>query len=116
MRLDTSLSHRMELQQKLAPHMIQSMEILQLPIMALQERTQQERQETPARGLRDASDEGPEGAEVEPPAAVEEDVDPGNKELVIDDSGTNAEDFDRLEQMSRDYWEDQFNEEHRPSR
>jgi RNA polymerase sigma-54 factor len=104
----------MELQQKLAPHMIQSMEILQLPIIALQERIEQEMLENPVIELRDSSEEGSEGVEAEKPA--EDDVDPGNKELVIDDSSSNAEDFERLEQMSRDYWEDQFNEEHRPSR
>src|SRR5436305_2046705 len=101
MQLNTSLSHRMELQQKLAPHMIQSMEILQLPIMALQERIQQELQENPVLELRDTSEEGADGLEVETPP-VENDTDPGNKELVIEDSGNNAEDFDRLEAMSRD--------------
>ncbi len=38
----------------LAPRMIQSMEILQLPIMALQERIQQELQENPVLELRDS--------------------------------------------------------------
>ncbi|MHC4355166.1 MAG: RNA polymerase factor sigma-54, partial [Planctomycetota bacterium] len=37
----------MELKMKLAPHMIQSMEILQLPIMALQERIEQELNSNP---------------------------------------------------------------------
>ena len=40
MRLDTTLSQRMDQRMILAPRMIQSMEILQLPIMALQERIQ----------------------------------------------------------------------------
>ena len=47
MRLDTHLSQRMDQRMILAPRMIQSMEILQLPIMALQERIQQELQENP---------------------------------------------------------------------
>ena len=44
-----SLGQQMQLAQKqvLAPRMIQSMEILQLPIMALQERIEQEMQENP---------------------------------------------------------------------
>ncbi len=42
MRLETSLSHRLELQQKLAPQLIQSIEILQLPALDLQELIQQE--------------------------------------------------------------------------
>jgi hypothetical protein len=41
----------------LAPRMIQSMEILQLPIMTLQERIQQELQENPVLELKDSSDE-----------------------------------------------------------
>jgi RNA polymerase sigma-54 factor len=114
MRLDTSMSQRMEQKMILAPRMIQSMEILQLPIMALQERIQQELQENPVLELKEAPAEGEE--EAEPVAAVETtDVTDPQKELVIDDQGDNEIDFDRLEAISRD-WEDHFNEEHRPSR
>jgi RNA polymerase sigma-54 factor len=42
MRLDTSQQMRTELRLRMAPRMIQSMEILQLPVMALQERIEQE--------------------------------------------------------------------------
>jgi RNA polymerase sigma-54 factor len=100
----------------LAPRMIQSMEILQLPIMALQERIQQELQENPVLELKESGDETP-GAdgEAEAAPAAEEPADPGAQELVIDESGDNELDFDRLEALSRD-WEDHFNEEHRPSR
>ena len=42
MRLDASQFMRMEQRMKLAPRMIQSMEILQLPLMALEERIEQE--------------------------------------------------------------------------
>src|SRR6516225_260085 len=118
MRLDTHLSQRMDQRMILAPRMIQSMEILQLPIMALQERIQQELQENPVLELKDSSDEPAaadgEGVEVETPAA-EDNRDPGDAELVIDDSGSNELDFDRLEALSRD-WGDVLNEEHRPSR
>jgi RNA polymerase sigma-54 factor len=118
MRLDTSMSQRMSQQQVLAPRMIQSMEILQLPIMALQERIQQELQENPVLELREAGDEVAvaEGEELEQPQApTAETPDPGNKELVIDDRGDNEVDFDRLEALNRD-WEDHFNEDHRRSR
>ena len=103
----------------LAPRMIQSMEILQLPIMALQERIQQELQENPVLELKDSSDEPAAGSdgeslELEPPPA-DENRDPGAAELIIDDSGSNELDFDRLEAMSKD-WGDVLNEEHRPSR
>ena len=42
MKLEMRGQMRMEQRMKLAPHMIQSMEILQLPILALQERIEQE--------------------------------------------------------------------------
>src|SRR5579864_6073811 len=107
MRLDTSMHQRLHQQQILAPRMIQSMEILQLPIMALQERIQQELQENPVLELKEAEDQ-PAGEEP-----AEDARDPGSEELVIDDKGDNELDFDRLEALNRD-WENHFNEEHRP--
>src|SRR5919197_2246 len=103
--------------QILAPRMIQSMEILQLPIMALQERIQQELQENPVLETKETAEE-PAGADedADARAAADDDGrDPGAAELVIDDTGSNELDFDRLDALSRD-WEDHFNEEHRPSR
>jgi RNA polymerase sigma-54 factor len=47
MRLDTTQQMRTEMRLRMAPRMIQSMEILQLPIMALQERIEQELGENP---------------------------------------------------------------------
>ena len=47
MRLDTSQQMRTEMRLRMAPRMIQSMEILQLPVMALQERIEQELGENP---------------------------------------------------------------------
>src|SRR5690242_8924817 len=112
MRLDTGMQQRLDQRMILAPRMIQSMEILQLPIMALQERIQQELQENPVLELKETNEDGT-AAETEAPAAEERD--PGSEELVIDESGDNELDFDRLEALSKD-WEDHFNEEHRPSR
>jgi RNA polymerase sigma-54 factor len=104
----------------LAPRMIQSMEILQLPIMALQERIEQELQENPVLELKDESADSQAAndetdVDAAGPAVEASDVDNPEKELVIDDAGNNELDFDRLEALSRD-WEDHFNEEHRPSR
>ena len=113
MRLDTTISQRLEQRQILAPRMIQSMEILQLPIMALQERIQQELQENPVLEQKDTSEDGE--PETAPASEREDATDPGAKELVIEESGANELDFDRLEALSRE-WEDHFNEEHRPSR
>jgi RNA polymerase sigma-54 factor len=118
MKMEIGLHHKQIQTMILAPRMIQSMEILQLPIMALQERIQQELQENPVLELKETAEDAatPDGAETEGPAAPEEDVrDPGDGELVIDETGSNELDFDRLDALSRD-WEDHFNEEHRPSR
>jgi RNA polymerase sigma-54 factor len=111
------MAQRMVQTMHLAPRMIQSMEILQLPIMALQERIQQELQENPVLELKDSSDEPAadgDGLELEAPPA-DDNRDPGADELIIDDGGGNELDFDRLEALSRD-WGDILNEEHRPSR
>src|SRR3954468_11825766 len=93
---------RPEMKQKLilAPRMIQSMEILQLPIMALQERIERELQENPVMepgDRQDARDEDEEAA-----AKPEEKFDTDGP-LVIDSN--DAHDFDRLDAINRD-WED----------
>ena len=119
MRLDTTLSQRMDQRMILAPRMIQSMEILQLPIMALQERIQQELQENPVLELKEESAGDEAGSELDEEGmgttAETEDAAGPEQELIIDEQGDNEVDFDRLEALSRD-WEDHFNEEHRPSR
>jgi len=118
MRLDTTMSQRMEQRMILAPRMIQSMEILQLPVMALLERIEHELQENPVLEDRETSDEPPAeedftefNVDEQPPKT--DAADP-QKELVIDDKGDNEQDFDRLLQIN-DEWADHFNEEHRPS-
>ena len=91
MRLDTTMSQRMEQKMILAPRMIQSMEILQLPIMALQERIQQELQENPVLELKETdADEAADAEEAE--AAADERrrrADPDG-ELVIDETATTS--------------------------
>src|SRR5215510_15010135 len=101
MRLDTSMTQRLEQKMILAPRMIQSMEILQLPIMALQERIEHELQENPVLEVREDGAEDASGdddlAEFRD-AAEPKTADPADpqKELVIDDKGDNEQDFDRL--------------------
>src|SRR5262245_60008741 len=114
MRLDTSMSQRMDQKMILAPRMIQSMEILQLPIMALQERIQTELQENPVLEMREAGRGKDEVEEPEVPAAPEREVDDPSRELVIDTKHDFEKDFDRLEAINKD-WSDHFNEESRPS-
>src|ERR1700704_592455 len=101
MSMSPIMAQKMSQNMILAPRMIQSMEILQLPIMALQERIQQELQENPVLELRDSSDEqhpaAPEGEEdfdgVQT-AVLEDTRDPGKGELVIEETGSNELDFD----------------------
>src|SRR5437763_15853603 len=89
MRLDTSMSQRMEQKMILAPRMIQSMEILQLPIMALQERIEHELQENPVLELKeDNPEENPPPAEESEEGSGEPETDPADgvspeKALVI---------------------------------
>ena len=73
MRLDTSQQMRTEMRLRMAPRMIQSMEILQLPIMALQERIEQELSENPVLvDLRESASPGEgEGEEAGATAVVE---------------------------------------------
>src|SRR5437667_1739914 len=114
MRLETGLHQRMEQKMILAPRMIQSMEILQLPIMALQERIQQELQENPVLELKEtANDEST--AENDGEATAETETTPAETEAPAEAAPENDPEFDRLEAFTRD-WEDQINEEHRPSR
>ncbi len=110
MQLNHVLGQRLEQRQLLAPRMIQSMEILQMPIIKLQERIQQELEENPVLELRKFE----KGLEQEPAGPSTTDYD--RKVLDVDTGGGNAEhDFDRLDNINRD-WEDHFNEEHRLSR
>ncbi len=100
MRLDTSQQMRADMRMRMAPRMIQSMEILQMPWMALQERIDQELIDNPLledlRETRTASEPEPE--------PVKEAAEPEPADLV----GGDAE-FD-----DADNWE--AYEEHRPSR
>src|SRR5215207_4657341 len=59
MRLDASQHMRMEQRMKLAPRMIQSMEILQLPLMALEERIEQELAANPVLERKESDYEAP---------------------------------------------------------
>src|ERR1700740_816574 len=103
MRLDTTMTQRMDQKMILAPRMIQSMEILQLPIMALQERIQQELQENPVLELKELSNDEPSAdgesetataTDYEEPAAA-----PETEQAVDADKDP---DFDRLEAFTRD--------------
>jgi RNA polymerase sigma-54 factor len=100
MRLSLGLDTRQTQVQKqvLAPRMIQSMEILQLPVMALQERIEQALVENPMLEAMEGDPAAPDEnePEVEPTRDVEQ------RELVVDEKHSNADDFERLESMGQD--------------
>ncbi|MDX1929316.1 MAG: RNA polymerase factor sigma-54 [Pirellulaceae bacterium] len=100
MRLSFGMEARQLQTQKLAPKMIQSMEILQLPILALQERVEQELSENPMLEVQDVDPnlpDEPEEEEIDPNRQTEDE-----KELVVKDNQTNEEDFERLANMDND--------------
>ncbi len=115
MRLSLGQDLRMVQKQVLAPRMIQSMEILQLPILALQERIEQEMEENPVLEMLEEEPELPaepeEAAEHELPDAPTEE----ERELVIDETHCNEGDFERLMKMD-EQWPDHFEERSHPSR
>jgi len=111
MRLSFGQELRLVQKQVLAPRMIQSMEILQLPVMALQERIEQEMQENEALELVEEDPDLPE-EEVETPNP--DAPTPEERELVVDETKDNAADFERLLNMDEE-WPDHFEERSRPS-
>src|SRR5437867_6286469 len=106
MQLSQSLGVRMEQKQLLTPRMIQSMEILQLPLMALEERIEQELQNNPVLEMREGSEEAP---DTEPqitdnPSDRVEEFSEAERPMVVKENTDQAEDFDRLAKIS-DYFE-----------
>lgn len=99
MRLSFGMEARQTQTQKLAPKMIQSMEILQLPVLALQERVEQELNENPMLEVQEeestSSDEDEEPLDPNKPTEDE-------RELVVEDNQSNSDDFERLANMDND--------------
>ena len=102
---------RMAQKQILAPRMIQSMEILQLPIMELQERIEQEIEENPCLEAREEDADLPEEPvdTVDPDAPTVDD-----KPLVLDEGKDNVDDFERLVNLNEEF-PDTYEERSRPS-
>jgi RNA polymerase sigma-54 factor len=101
MKLEMTGQMRMEQRMKLAPHMIQSMEILQLPLLALQERIEQELNSNPV--LEQEEVAGPDEEEVPPEAPPDDDI--GEKALVVDTDNNRVEDFQRLDSIGDEFKE-----------
>ncbi len=103
MKLEMRGQMRMEQRMKLAPHMIQSMEILQLPILALQERIEQELNNNPVLEMTEPSN----SEEASSDEQSQDDFD--EKVLVVNADTNKVEDFERLESLD-DGFKDYLNE------
>lgn len=115
MRMSFGQQMQMAQKQVLAPRMIQSMEILQLPILALQERIEQEMQDNPCLDQIDNNTEGSEeGGESQLTDSTESTIDEGERELVVDEGTNNEDDFERLVSMAENLPDD-YEERSRPS-
>src|SRR5271163_4819649 len=102
MQLSQSASMRQEMRQLLTPRMIQSMEILQLPLMALEERIEQELETNPVLEMQEDTGELAEG-EIAPEGSaiqVKEEVFDDERSLVVKDKGDQSDDFARLDKIS----------------
>jgi RNA polymerase sigma-54 factor len=108
MRLDVSQQMRMDQRMVMAPRMIQSMEILQLPLMALQERIEQEMLSNPLLEIEPpaASEEAGEGAAAEITQAqdqIEQNNPESERSLLIKEDVSKKEDFARLDNLDQDF-------------
>jgi len=102
MKMEMQGTLRMEQRLKLAPHMIQSMEILQLPILALQERIEQELNSNPVLELVESPPAEDSETEDQQPAD-EASEDNSEKALVVDTDNNKVDDFKRLESIGDDF-------------
>jgi len=102
MRIDAGQHLRIDQRMKLSPRMIQSMEILQMPMAALEERIEQELASNPTLELVESSDDA---SDIQAQQQQNErDSQEGERELVVDDSGANgADDFERLSNLADEY-------------
>jgi RNA polymerase sigma-54 factor len=94
MRFETSQSMKMGQQMRMAPRMIQSMEILQMPLAELEERLEQELESNPTLELQEGDPQQPKS---EAEQGTRED---GETPLRIDERGgpeSGADEFERLE-------------------
>jgi len=95
---------RMGQQMKLAPRMIQSMEILQMAALALEERIEQELSSNPTLELREQPEDM--AGAMEQVKEDRRDAQEGEREMVVSDDkdrASSSDDFERLSNMSEEY-------------
>ena len=115
MRLDVSQQLRLQQNMKLAPRIIQAMEILQLPMTALEERIDEELESNAVLELEEPSAEEAESAAAETDDADDAD-DLGERDLVVDDRNGHQDDFERLADFTAEYGPDLADDEWPASR
>src|SRR6185295_18340028 len=118
MQLTQSAHLRMEQRQLLTPRMIQSMEILQLPLLALEERIEQELQNNPVLELREGDADGDGEVTIETPENDEqprEEFAEEERPMVVKEDNDQAEDFERLAKISEYFENEEFNTNAGPS-
>ena len=91
MRFEHSQQMKLGQQMKLAPRMIQSMEILQMPLAELRERIEQELESNPTLELAEFTADGP---------TDRDEIGTRDGALDIADGGDGAADFDRLDEFT----------------
>jgi len=113
MRLEATQQLRLTQEMRLSPRIIQAMEILQLPIMALQERIDAELESNPVLELREAA-----GDEPSEPRVEDDTPERGEQAMVVKDENGHAEDFQRLDEFVNEYGREVIYDEARrgPSR
>ncbi len=104
--MNLSLTQNMRLSQemKLSPRMIQAMEILQLPMLALQERIDAEMESNPVLEL--CEDEDSPATEAGESETATDFDDRGEKLMVVSDERQNVDDFSRLDDMTAEFGHD----------
>lgn len=99
MKLDQTQHLGLRQEMRLAPRIIQAMEILQLPLAALQERIDAELASNPVLEVQEA-------AEPDAMEPVLPERDRGDSQMIVDESHGHREDFSRLDEMTREYGPD----------
>ena len=108
MQLSQSLSMRPEMRQLLTPRMIQSMEILQMPLAALEERIEQELQSNPVLEFREGESEADVIPDGDPADAQKVERAEGERSLVVNEESGQSEDFERLAKISEYFENEEF--------
>ena len=108
MQLTQSIQMRPEMRQLLTPRMIQSMEILQLPLAALEERIEQELQNNPVLEFLEGESEAEPIPESSAADSHKQEYTEDERALVVKENSDQAEDFDRLAKLSEYFENEEF--------